>query len=191
MATMAELAEFPDPSLSPWREWTVEDLESLPDDGRRYELIDGILSVSPAPLPLHQRALRELLIVLHAGCPAEDEVFCAPLDWQPDARNSIQPDLLVVRRRDVGPRSIRRPLLLAVEILSPTTRRRDQSLKRRVYEEAGVVSYWMFDPEVPSLVVCELVEGRYVEAAKAIGGEEVHVELPYPVRLCPAELAEG
>ena len=75
--------------------------------------------------------------------------------------------------------------------LTRTSRRRDLLLKRSVYEEFGVRSYWMFDPDVPSLVVCELIGGRYVNTAKAAGAEEVLVERPYRMRLCPAELAEG
>jgi len=113
------------------------------------------------------------------------------VDYQPDERNSLQPDILVVRREDEGRTHIERPLLLAVEVFSRTTRRRDQTLKRRVYEESGVASYWMFDPEVPSLLVCELVDGRYVDVAKAAGEEEILVDRPFPVRLCPAELAKG
>jgi hypothetical protein len=66
-----------------------------------------------------------------------------------------------------------------------------QDLKRGVYEDAGVASYWIFDPKVPSLLVCELVDGRYIDVAKASGTEETHLERPFPVRLCPAELAKG
>ena len=191
MATMADHVYLPNPHQPPWREWTVHDLESLPDDGMRYEIIDGELIVSPAPLPPHQRAVRGLFLALYRACPGELEVFFAPLEFQPDQRNSVEPDVLVVRRQDVGVKCIERPLELAVEVFSPTTRRRDQLLKRSVYEESRVRSYWMFDPEVPSLLVCELVDGRYQEAAKAVGAEEIQVERPFPVRLCPAELAKG
>ena len=192
MATMAiEVPRYPAPLMPPDRAWTVRDLDRLPDDGLRYELIDGTLLVTQAQSPHHQRASRGLFRLLDAFCPAGSEVFFAPLDWQPDEHSSLQPDLLVVRREDIGAKSIRGPLLLAVEVLSPATRRHDLLLKRSVYEESGVASYWMFDPDVPSLVVCELTRGRYVETAKAVGGEEVLVERPYRMRLCPAELAAG
>jgi hypothetical protein len=72
-------------------------------------------------------------------------------DFRPDRRKSLEPDVLVVRREDVSEKCIERPLQLAVEVLSPTTRRQDQLLKRGVYEDAGVASYWIFDPKVPSL----------------------------------------
>jgi len=54
-----------------------------------------------------------------------------------------------------------------------------------------VTSYWMFDPNVPSLLVSELVDGHFVEVVKAVGREEIQVERPFPLRLCPVELARG
>jgi Uma2 family endonuclease len=60
--------------------WTVDDLRNLPDDGLRYELVDGTLLVSAAPSKLHQRALGNLHVLLRAGCPAHLEVFLAPTD---------------------------------------------------------------------------------------------------------------
>lgn len=104
-------------------DWTVDDLAQLPDDGLRYELVDGMLLVSPAPRPLHQRAIARLHLALAATCPEHLEVFFAPLDWQPDRRNSLEPDLLVVAKDDIGLENITEPLALAVEVLwqSPET----------------------------------------------------------------------
>lgn len=82
--------------------WTVADLATLPDDGLRYELVDGTLLVSAAPSKLHQRALGNLYVLLRAACPAELEVFLAPTDYQPTSTRSFQPDLLVVSRDDPG-----------------------------------------------------------------------------------------
>jgi Uma2 family endonuclease len=192
MSAMAtDVPQYPAPFLPLDREWTVDDLESLPEDGLRYELVDGGLLVSPSPIPAHQRAARGLFRLLDRLCPPELEVFFAPLDFQPDRRTSLEPDLLVVRRDEVGEKNIQRPPVLVVEVFSPSTKRRDLLLKRSVYEEYGVPSYWMFDPDLPSVLVCERVDGRYREAASAIGTETVEVALPYPVRLCPAELAAG
>ncbi|HSV65195.1 MAG TPA: Uma2 family endonuclease [Mycobacteriales bacterium] len=191
MVLMVDIPQLPVPLLPLGREWTVDDLELLPDDGLRYELIDGALLVSPSPFPPHQRAARAFFRLLDALCPADAEVFFAPLDFQPDQRNSLVPDVLVVRREDVGPKKIHRPLLLAVEVLSASSRRRDMLFKRSVYEDAGVASYWMFDPTEPSLLACELVDGRYVEKVRATGEGSVHLDRPFPVRLCPAELAVG
>src|SRR6476620_4346983 len=87
-------------------EWTVDLLELLPDDGLRYEIIDGVLIVSPSPVPRHQRAIRKLCRIFEDNCPDDHEVFFAPLDWQPDKRTSLEPDLLVVSKERIGEKNI-------------------------------------------------------------------------------------
>ncbi len=171
-------------------DWTVDDLESLPDDGMRYELVDGVLLVSPAPVPRHQRAARSVFLLLHNAAPRDLEVFFAPLDFQPTRHRSLEPDLLVVRRQDVGEKNITRPLLLAVEVLSPGTRTVDLSLKRQVYEESGVEAYWLVDPAVPSVTVLELEGGHYVEQARAEGDTPVSVTRPFPLTVLPSALLD-
>jgi Uma2 family endonuclease len=178
----------PQPLMPPLREWTVADLDGLPDDGLQYELLDGMLLVSPAPVPLHQRAVLKLSRLLDDACPPSMEVFIAPLDWQPDLSTSLQPDILVVRNEDVGRKNITKPLVLAVEILSPSTRRKDLLLKRSKYEEAGVGSYWTVDPDRPSCTVFELAQGRYRTVAEAIGAETLDLSTPFPVRVTPERL---
>jgi Uma2 family endonuclease len=171
------------------RDWTVADLELLPDDGLQYELLDGLLLVSPAPVPVHQRAVGRLAVMLSAACPSKGmEVFVAPLDWQPDERTSLQPDLLVVRDEDVEPKNIRKPLLLAVEVLSASTRRKDLVLKRSKYEDVGVPSYWVVDPEAPAVTVHELQDGRYAEIGHATGDTELSVRRPFPLVINPSGL---
>lgn len=170
-------------------EWTVDDLESLPDDGLQYELLDGVLLVTPAPIPVHQRATRELFLLLHAVCPSHYEVFFAPLDWQPDRRTSLQPDLLVVAKDKIGPKNITENLALAVEVLSPSTRRKDMVLKRSKYEEVGVPSYWVVDPKEPSFIAYDLIDGQYVEVVHARGDEIAEVAAPFPVRIIASALA--
>jgi len=169
-------------------EWTVDDLNQLPDDGLRYELLDGILLVSPAPTRRHQRAAFELGLLLRAVCPPEMEVLVAPLDWRPDRHTSLQPDLLIVRDEDVEIKNITRPLMLAVEILSPSTRRKDLFLKRSKYQDAGVPSYWIVDPAAPSITALELVDGQYAMVTEAFGDEAATLEKPFPVTIVPASL---
>jgi len=178
----------PGPLMPPLREWTVADLESLPDDGLQYELLDGLLLVSPAPVPVHQRISRKLLRMLDAACPPSMEAFSAPLDWQPDLNTSFQPDLLVARNEDVGIKNITAPLILAVEILSPSTRRKDLLLKRSKYQDAGVAAYWVIDPDPPSFTAFELVAGRYQKVAEGTGSQVVEMKQPFPVKITPAEL---
>jgi Uma2 family endonuclease len=169
-------------------EFTLADLDALPDDGMRSELVDGILLVTPAPLPIHQTAVLQLASRLLAACPHHLMVFVAPVDFRPNGQRSLQPDVLVCRREDVGAKAIEQPLMLAVEILSPATRSKDLLLKRGLYEQAGVASYWIFDPEQEQLTVLELSDGRYVERAVVKGSDAFDATLPFPVRVVPADL---
>jgi Uma2 family endonuclease len=170
------------------RDWTVDDLRALPDDGLQYELADGVLLVSPSPRPAHQRALVRLLVALLDACPPELEVFPAPLDFQPTRRRSLQPDLLVVRKEDVGELAIERPLLLAVEILSPSTRAKDLLVKRALYEDSGVAAMWVVDLDEPSITGWVLRGGHWSDERRAHGDEEFRTDLPFPVAVTPASL---
>jgi Uma2 family endonuclease len=170
------------------RDWTVDDLDLLPDDGLQYELLDGLLLVTPAPVPVHQRASGRLFLLLAAACTPQFEVFFAPLDWRPDTRTSLQPDLLVVAKDKIGVKNITEPLALAIEILSPSTRRKDTVLKRSKYEDAAVTSYWIIDPAEPALVAYDLVAGSYVDVARASGSDTAGVTLPFPVSVVPSTL---
>ena len=120
------------------RPLTRADLAGMPDDGHRYELVDGVLVVSPSPRPRHQRVVGELFVLLRAACPADLEVFVAPLDVVLAEDTLLIPDLLVTRRSDLDETSLPAAPVLAVEVLSPSTRRVDLMLKRSRCEAAGV-----------------------------------------------------
>jgi Uma2 family endonuclease len=132
------------------RVWTVDDLEHLPDDGRRYEVIDGELFVTPAPNLDHQEAIARLHLTLapYVAKQRFGHVVFAPADVTFSPRRGVQPDLFVVPLV-----SGRRPrkfaeagrLLLAAEVLSPSTARLDRVKKRTVYREEGVSEYWIVD----------------------------------------------
>jgi Uma2 family endonuclease len=183
------------PPLLPHREWTVDDLADLPDDGLRYELFDGVLVVSPSPFKPHQRAVRGLYALLRDACPPELEVFFAPLDFQPNRVRSFQPDVLVVRRDDGSDTKVFQAPVLAVEVLSKTGRSIDLIFKRAMYASSGVAHYWVFDPtpgaDKAEFTAMELVDGVYRDVAHAVGEETVRVERPYPVEVCPATIAAG
>ena len=170
--------------------WTVEDLAHTPDDGLRYELVDGVLLVSAAPSNVHQIVVVELVALLRACCPDEARALVAPTDYQPTRTRSLQPDVLVTWRQDVGDAAITAPLLLAVEVLSPSSRSVDLLLKRGLYEESGVAAYWVVDPLVPSIHAWLLVDGHYVDAGHAEGGQALHVEQPFPVTVTPQALLD-
>ena len=98
--------------------------------------------------------------------------------------------MLVARRTDVTPARLEGPPLLAVEVLSPSTRHIDLGSKRLVYEAAEVPAYWLVDPEVPGLTVLELDAGRYVERATVTGDEPFHATFPFDVTVVPGRLLD-
>lgn len=166
------------------RPLTRADLEDLPtDDGHRYELIDGILIVSPGPRHGHQTVVGNLHLLLRKACPPGLQVLFAPFAVALSDDTEVQPDLLVAPRAQFTDKELPGPPLLAVEVLSPSTRRVDLLLKRDRLQQAGVPSYWLVDPDVPSVLVLELVDGVYVEKAQAGAGETCSVLLPFPVEL--------
>lgn len=173
--------------------FTVSDLEEMPDDGRRYELIDGALLVSPAPGWAHQQATGALFVALYQVCPGSMRVLLAPFGVRPDKYNEVQPDVLVARYEDLTEKGLPRAPLLAVEVISPTSRLRDASLKKAVYARLGTPSYWLVDPhpDKPSLTVFEVADGDYTETAHVTGEESWTAEQPFPVRVVPAELVRG
>lgn len=169
--------------------FTVADLDRLPDDGRRYELLDGVLIVSPRPSTVHQLAAGLLTTRLTNACPAELCVLPEPA-VQVSEDTEFDPDIVVVRRDDVGGAKFWTPPLLAVEIRSPSTAIVDRNAKLAAYQEFGVASYWIFDPEParPELTVFELQDGIYHRSAQATGGSLLRIERPFAVELVPAEL---
>lgn len=167
---------------------TRDDLDRAPHDGRRYELVDGALVVTPAPSRPHQRAVGNLYVVLRNGCPADLEVMLSPFDVALGADTVLQPDLLVGRREDFTDRDLPVPPLLAVEVLSPSTRRIDLMLKWSRLEAAGCPSYWVIDTDTPSLIAWELRDGAYVQVAKVTGAEEFRAIHPFPATVVPADL---
>jgi Uma2 family endonuclease len=172
-------------------EWTVDDLDALPDVGVQVELFDGVLVVSPAPIPVHQLAVGGLFVLLRSACPPELQVFVAPLDFRPTHKRSLQPDVLVVRRDRIGPKNVVHPPVLAVEVLSPSTRTKDLVFKRDAYATSGVAHYWTFDPDSREFVAYALSGSEYKQVARATGPESVDVAEPFPVVVCPDRVAEG
>jgi Uma2 family endonuclease len=170
-------------------EWTVDLLEQLPDDGLRYEILDGILLVSPSPIPLHQRAIVRLTVIFVAVCPTHHEVFVSPLDWQPDNRTSLEPDVLVMATDRIGPKNIQQNPAIVVEVLSPSSRRYDRLLKFGRYAEAGIPQYWIVDPQRPSVEVYDLDDqGDYQLVASGSGEESVTVSGPLAATVRPVDL---
>lgn len=138
------------------RLWTVEKVRALPDDGNRYEVIDGELFVTPGPTWRHGEAAQELLFRLRAYCVATraGHTKIAPQDVTWGERTMVEPDVFVVpivagRKPRTWEEAGR--LLLAVEILSPGSARADRIVKRRLYQRVGVPEYWIVDVDARAI----------------------------------------
>ena len=168
---------------------TVDYLATITDESNRYELADGVLLVTPAPRSMHQRVVARLIAVLMAAKSPEHDVMPAPFDWRISPVTQFQPDIIVAWRVNVGEERLEVAPLLAVEVLSPSTRRRDLVLKRDAYAAAGVPAYWIVEPDEPGLVALRLSpEGEYDEEASVTGAEPFDATFPVPVRVVPADL---
>ena len=149
---MRHVSRVPD-RIPPGRiKLTYEDYVELPDDGRRYEILDGELEVSPAPAPLHQRVSGNLEFVLHGHVSARrlGRVYHAPIDVILAPTTVVQPDVIFVaaaRESIVTRRAVEGPPDLVVEILSPWSVRRDRVAKAALYARFGIGHYWLLDPE--------------------------------------------
>ncbi|MEI2779220.1 MAG: Uma2 family endonuclease [Tetrasphaera sp.] len=175
----------------PWgRELTADDLAALPDDGHRYELIDGALIVTPSPSAEHQAASMGLIGAVGAALPSHLRLLHAPLDVHYANCTVMQPDLLVVPREGFFDRAVPLRPVLAVEILSPSTRLIDLNLKKARYERAGCPSYWVIDPVELRLIAWDLVDAAYVEVADVTGEQSWTAAHPFPVTIVPARLLD-
>jgi Uma2 family endonuclease len=138
-------------SRHPSTKLTYADLELLPDDDLRHEIIGGDHYVTASPATRHQRISRRLLFAIQAYLEANPigEVFHAPVDVVMSFHDVVVPDLIFVshaRSHLVTTKNLQGAPDLAIEILSPSTRPRDEGLKRDLYERVGVEEYWLVDP---------------------------------------------
>jgi Uma2 family endonuclease len=132
------------------KDWTVDRVLALPDDGNRYEVVDGELLVSPSPELRHQAAVLAVAAALRAYLRSSrvGSVGIAPADISLDERTLVQPDVFVYAWTGEGPPTRWREvheLLLAVEVLSPSTARYDRHVKRLRYQRHGIAEYWIVD----------------------------------------------
>jgi Uma2 family endonuclease len=156
---------------------TYTDLEHIPEEeGTKQELIDGVLYVVTRPLLRHQRVIGELFRVLADWGEAHAAVVYVEPGVFFDERNYVSPDLVMVTAEHNAasdPRHVDVPLLLAVEVSSPSTRRHDLVRKRRLYERRGVAEYWFVDLDADRIEAYRLVEGVLTEPLLAGRGQAV------------------
>jgi len=172
---------------------TYEDYCALPDDGLRYEVVEGFLFSEPSPRRAHQQVAGNLFLILgpHVRERALGEVFIAPFDVILDRQTVVVPDLVFVARERAGivtERAVEDAPDLIVEILSPGTARRDRVAKLNAYARRGVCDYWLVDPEARTLEALELTESAY-RLVSALGADEVFRPRLFPDLVIPlAEL---
>jgi Uma2 family endonuclease len=150
---------------------TYRDLWHTPDDGNRWEIIDGEVFVSPAPYVSHQVAVFNLATLLrtHVIAGRLGRIFIAPIAVIPDTPSGVQPDIVYVahaRRAIVQEKGICGAPDLVIEVLSSATSSRDRGVKKDLYARSDVRHYWLVDPRKRGLVALRLEGGAYVREAE-------------------------
>ncbi len=146
--------------------WTYEAYAELPEDGLRYEILQGVLVTTPAPEPEHQRISKKIAVRFFEQIDARGrgEMFYAPIDMELSEKNVVQPDVLIIldehldrvqEKRIVGAPD------LVVEIISPSSVATDSIIKRQAYERACVPEYWLVNPQQQTVEVFALENGVY------------------------------
>ena len=153
---------------------TYDDYAALPDDGHRYELYEGELVMTPSPRTRHQVVVGNLHVMLaeHVQRRGFGEVFVSPIDVILSRISVLQPDLVYVERARLGivtERAIEGAPTLVVEVLSPSTDRRDRSVKQAIYTQYGVVHYWIVDPVAQTVEALRLRDGAYEIVGRLAG----------------------
>lgn len=161
----------------PQGEWTYEDYKRLPDDGWRYEIIEGELQMVPAPNTVHQQSSFELATAMKIFVQSRGlgKVFIAPIDVMLGERGTpVQPDILFIssdRLSIVSFERIEGAPDLIVEVLSPSNWLADRRDKYELYAKSGVREYWVVDPQVQTVEVFNLQDSRYEQVGRWKLGE--------------------
>ncbi|MCL6595920.1 MAG: Uma2 family endonuclease [Firmicutes bacterium] len=157
--------------------YVYEDLLTMPDDGRRYELLEGELLASSSPYPRHQRVVRNLVRLLgRLQDSGLGEVLPGPLDVVFDRHTVFEPDVIFARAERLGivtERNVSGAADLVVEVLSESTREVDLGRKLRAYGKHGVEEYWAVDPEAGTIQVFRREGEAFVEVGAVGRGGEI------------------
>jgi Uma2 family endonuclease len=176
---------------------TYQAYAALPDNGARYEVHDGELSVTPAPTPLHQIVLFNLAKTLdaHVAMRSLGRVMVAPIDVilsdRPNETTILQPDIIFLARDRlhlISDRAIEGAPTLAVEVLSPSTAAADRTAKRDLYARYGVPCFWIVALETRDITAFVLRGGAYTEAARVSGRAPVDLPPFVDLALVPSSL---
>ena len=155
---------------------TWDDLLRFPEDGKRREIIGGVLYVAAAPSKRHQTLLGRLYRTFYDGLEASGwgRVYFAPVDVKFTDEDVVEPDLIAIREDRMHiyeDNPVTEAPDIVLEVISPTSRRYDEVTKRRLYAENGVPEYWIANGVVPSLRLLALRNGEYVEIGPGPDGK--------------------
>ncbi|MCI2420973.1 Uma2 family endonuclease [Saccharopolyspora sp. K220] len=174
------------------RPMTVDDLERLPDDGRRYELVDGRLDVSPSPVSLHTLIEAKLSGFFNYVAAPKGYLALpgAGINFNADRTHHRIPDVVVIKAEDFVRPYLVRPPLLAIEVVSESSIWRDYHTKTREYAEFGIPAYWIVNPTMdePRIVELRLDNGEYHDVQQATGKDIFATTFPFPVTIIPDRL---
>src|SRR5579883_3456358 len=170
-------------------DWTYEMYAALPDNGHRYEIVQGVLMMAPAPEPAHQGVIQQINHYLYERIFLTDRglVFTRPLDVVFSAQQVTLPDVLVLLAEHLErlkEKYIEGPSDLAVEVISPRSITYDRLVKYNLYEQAGVPEYWLVNVKAQNIEVFVLEMGNYHSLGKFWGEQPLRSRLaPEPVVL--------
>ncbi len=170
--------------------WTYDDYITLPDDLNIYEIIEGELYMAPAPIPKHQKICHNIQRLLGNYLQKNNagEIYPSPVDVVFDKSNILQPDIIFIARDNlsiVTEKNIQGPPNLVIEILSPSTIRKDRISKLRVYARFEVKNVWIIDPDNQTLEAFELGKEKNYHLISSIAGEEEFRPSLFPDLIIP------
>lgn len=174
----------------PARPVTYEEWLGMGETNLPVDVVDGVVIVSPAPAGVHQTVVENVFKLLLGVCPAGTRAAVAPRDWvlwQLPLRVR-QPDVMIIADDQARAPRLSEPPLLAVEVISPTSREQDLVHKPADYAEAGLQHLWLVDPALPEVVVRRWDGNEWGEVGRAAGDEVLDVSDPVAVSLRPSDL---
>jgi Uma2 family endonuclease len=170
--------------MPPGGGWTTEDLDDLPEDGVRRELLDGVLLASPSPSSIHQIIAMRLGVALEQACPPEYQVTQA-VEVRISPRRSFIPDVLVITdeaAQRAGHRFAPRDVVLAVEIVSPTSQSMDRITKPALYAKAGIPYYWTIETDDGITVQTNRIDPEHeLYVPSGSFKEDIETSEPWPI----------
>ena len=164
---------------------TYEDFVRIPEDGKRHEIIDGVHYVTPSPNLRHQDLVGRLFLTIGAFVedrPDRGRVFLSPFDVVFSFHDIVEPDVVFVAPDQLDiltDKNIQGTPALVIEVLSPSTRKRDQQVKRKLYERTGVREYWLVDPDLKVITIYRrATDGSFPRVASLAAERHDTLETP-------------